>query len=387
MSEKDQKNLTEMTDKERLLKAMDEFGDGYFEPIDREKFDDPELADAFNSMLHRQSDRNNKYLVRINDTQSRVADTSCLKAMFEQITAQEEAIKMIQNVKFDITPDSRPVAETNQELLALAAQVKNTIRPCSEDIEEALKLYEQLEVPDNESWSETENNEQYIILRQLQKSIQRASDKLDSMERRIYSIDENARSLFEIIDRSMSIGDNFINGVDFLTKSYKNLSIQCIELGRHLYRISRDIDNARNDSYRYNSYPTLLDRLKVFEVDHITLAWRVYNHILEYETLKITHVNNPESCKFGLWLKNTKDPAYADSDEFKNLSVMHRAFHDRAVECYLAKQESNTVLALDKFANTMDALEGLIGALGAFREYVMAKGYTEETELWEYKGY
>ncbi len=376
-----------MTDKERLLKAMDEFGDGYFEPIDREKFDDPELADAFNSMLHRQSDRNNKYLVRINDTQSRVADTSCLKAMFEQITAQEEAIKMIQDVKFDITPDSRPVAETNQELLALAAQVKNTIRPCSEDIEEALKLYEQLEVPDNESWSETEDNEQYIILRQLQKSIQRAGEKLDSMERRIYSIDENARSLFEIIDKSTTIGNSFIAGVDLLTKSYKNLSLQCIALGRHLYRISRDIDNARNDSYRYNSYPTLLDRLKVFEVDHITVAWRVYNHLLEYETLKLTQVNNPESCKFGLWLKNAKDPVYAGSDEFKNLSVMHKAFHDRCVECYLAKQESDTVVALDKFANAMDALEGLIGALGAFREYVMAKGYTEETELWEYKGY
>ena len=125
---------------ERLVLAMQGFRDANFEPIDRDEFDNPEYADAFNEMINATVERNNKYLARINDAQSRIGDTSCLKSMFEQITAQEKAIKVLQEARLDVTPDERPLTETNMEFLALSAQLKNTFRPCSEDIKEALAL-------------------------------------------------------------------------------------------------------------------------------------------------------------------------------------------------------------------------------------------------------
>ena len=372
--------------KDRLLNAIDELGGGNFEPVNPEDFDDPVIAEAFNSMLKRQVERNNRYLMRLNDAQSRIGDTSCLKSMFEQITAQEEAVKMLQEARIDITPDDRPLGEVNQEFLALTAQVKNTFRPCNEDIAEALRLYDELDIPANESWSEIEDNEQYQLLRQIQRCILRAGEKLDSMERRIYSIDANARGLFEVIDKKSRMSREFLSGVDALTESYKNLSAECLDTGRHLYRISRDIDNTRNDIFRHNSKASIHDRLKVYEVDHITLAWRLYNNIVEFESLRLSQVNDPGNCKLGVWIANMKDPFFTEAESFKKLDEMHRKFHDQCIECFMAKQNYNTVMAMDKFANAMDALDDFLGAMNDLHTYLRSQGVTDETDVWKFRG-
>ncbi|MCR4617875.1 MAG: CZB domain-containing protein [Lachnospiraceae bacterium] len=379
------KDSISQSDKDRLLEAMKEFADGNFDAVSEEDFEDPMLAAGFNNMLKRQVERNNRFLLRLNDAQSRIGDTSCLKSMFEQITEQEEAIKKLQEARLDITPDNRPLSEANQEFLALAAQVRNTFRPCTEDLAEALRCYDMLRVPDNDSWSETEENEQYVILRQLQKSILRAGEKLDSMERRVVSIDEDARGLFEVIDKKSRMSSSFLDGVDTLTKSYKNLSTECLDMGRHLYRISRDIDNTRNDVFRHNSNLNIHDRLKIYEVDHITVAWRLYNNIVEFESLKLTHVNNPDSCKLGLWIANMKDPLFTEAESFKMVAEMHREFHARCVECFLAKQDFDVVRAMDEFANAMDALGNFLGAMDELHEYLRSKGITEETDVRKYR--
>ena len=370
---------------ERLIEAMHNFRDANFEPIDREAFDDPAVADTFNEMMNTQVERNNRYLARINDAQSRIGDTSCLKSMFEQITAQEKAIKVLQESRLEVTPDERPLTETNMEFLALSAQLKNTFRPCSEDIKEALDLYDKLNVPSNDTWSEIEENEEYLILRNLQRCMQRASEKLASMERRIGTIDEDVRGLFEVIDKKTSMGTTFLKSVDSLSKSYEDLSGECLDTGRHLYRISRDIDRARNDMFRHNARPSLHDRLRVYEVDHITLAWRLYNNIVEFESLKITQVNNPESCKLGVWINNIDDPVLKETESFKRLVDAHNKLHDECIECFLAKQNYNTIAAMDKFANVMDALKVFQAAMEELHNYLRSNGITEETDIWQFR--
>ena len=379
----EEKNIK--TDIDRLVEAMNGFRDANFEPIDRSKFDNPEYADAFNEMLNTQVERNNRYLARINDAQMRIGDTSCLKSMFEQITAQEKAIKVLQEARLDITPDERPLTETNMEFLALSAQLKNTFRPCSEDIKEALELYDRLDVPSNETWSEMEENEEHLILRNLQKCIQRAAEKLASMERRIGTIDEDVRGLFEVIDKKSSMGTTFLKSVDSLSKSYEDLSGECLDTGRHLYRISRDIDRARNDMFRHNANPSLHDRLRVYEVDHVTLAWRLYNNIVEFESLKITQVNNPESCKLGLWINNMTDPLLAGTECFKRLVDAHNKLHEECIECFLAKQNYDTIAAMDRFANVMDALKVFQQAMDEIHDYLRSKGVTEETDVLQFR--
>ncbi len=370
---------------ERLILAMQGFRDANFEPIDREEFDNPEYADAFNEMMNAQVDRNNRYLARINDAQSRIGDTSCLKSMFEQITAQEKAIKVLQEARLDVTPDERPLTETNMEFLALSAQLKNTFRPCSEDIKEALDLYDKLDIPSNETWSEVEENEEHLILRNMQKCIQRAAEKLSSMERRISTIDEDVRGLFEVIDKKTSMGTTFLKSVDSLSKSYEELSGECLDTGRHLYRISRDIDRARNDMFRHNARPSLHDRLRVYEVDHITLAWRLYNNIVEFESLKITQVNNPECCKLGVWINNMTGPVLAETESFKRLVAAHNKLHAECIDCFLAKQNYDTIAAMDKFANVMDALKAFQNAMEELHDYLRSNGITDETDIWQFK--
>ena len=119
----------------------------------------------------------------------------------------------------------------------------------------------------------------------------------------------------------------------------------------------------------------------------MTLAWRLYNNIVEFESLKLTQVNNPESCKLGVWMSNMKDPFFTEAECFKKLEEMHHRFHDKCVECFLAKQDYNALLAMDKFANTMDALRDFEDAMNSVHEYLRSNGITEETDVWEFRGF
>ena len=89
--------------------------------------------------------------------------------------------------------------------------------------------------------------------------------------------------------------------------------------------------------YRTNSNVTLIDSTKVFAIDHLTLTWRLYNNIIEYEHLKITQLNNPDRCKFALWCNSIEDSRVKESQAFKDSFEVHEKLHDHAVACYVAK--------------------------------------------------
>ncbi len=58
---------------------------------------------------------------------------------------------------------------------------------------------------------------------------------------------------------------------------------------------------------------TTQDWLKIFEIDHFILMWRVYSNQIGFEQLKITQLNNPTSCKLGIWLSKQTDPTITGS--------------------------------------------------------------------------
>ena len=136
--------------------------------------------------------------------------------------------------------------------------------------------------------------------------------------------------------------------------------------GTHIYKIGRYIDTARSDMFRSFSNVTTQDMIRIFQIDHFILMWRVYNNAVGFETLKVTQLNNPDSCKLGKWMKD--------------LDAAHRQIHKYAVDSWNAKESGNVELALEYFQKCYDAFGVYSNKIEEFKSYMRTIGYTDETE-------
>lgn len=369
-------------DMERLFIAMEEFGYGVFDNVDESEYDDPKVAQAFNNMVDLSCERNNRYLARINDAQSRIGDTSCLKSMFEEITSQQGLINSLQEFQREPVNEEKSLESVNEEFLAVSLQVSNSFDPCLKEIDRSAILLENAldELPDYEVKAEV-----LAEIDEARENIASSAERMEALANRMKDMTDDARFLFDAIDRRNKFDSNFYSGVGALTDSYKKLTAECLETGRHLYRISRDIDNARNDMFRHNSRPTLHDRLRVYEIDHLTLAWRLYNNIVEFESLRLTQINNVTGCKLGIWFANMEDPTFLEAPQYQRLVKAHEDFHTKAVECFEAKQNYDNAKALEIFEEVMECFKEFRDAMQGLHEFIRVLGDNEETDVWKFR--
>lgn len=95
--------------------------------------------------------------------------------------------------------------------------------------------------------------------------------------------------------------------------------------------------------------------MRVFEVDHYVLTWRVYNNIVGFEHLKKKQVDNPLGCKLGKWLNSQTDSRLTESPEFGQLVKTHEVLHHFATLSWQAKEDGDDKKALSYFNDTYDA--------------------------------
>lgn len=203
---------------------------------------------------------------------------------------------------------------------------------------------------------------------------------IERMNRQMVSINDSVTGIFADIDTQSSITTEFAKQVDSIAASYDKLSDNCMATGIHIYKIGRYIDTARSDMFRSFSNVTVQDMLRVFEIDHFILMWRVYNNAAGFEQLKITQLNNPESCKLGKWIGAQTDPQITGSRQFKELDAAHRQVHKHACDSWYAKDSGNVELAMEHFQKCYDAYGVYKDKIAALKEYMRTIGYTDETE-------
>ena len=206
-------------------------------------------------------------------------------------------------------------------------------------------------------------------------------EDIERMNQKMVEINDSVDGIFSDIDTQSSITEEFTRQVDSIASSYDNLSASCMATGTHIYKIGRYIDTARSDMYRSFSNVSIQDTLRVFEIDHFILMWRVYNNAVGFEQLKLTQLNNPDGCKLGKWLGAQTDPKITGSKEFKALYQAHRDVHKAAVDSFLAKEDNNVELALAHFQKCYDAYGVYRIKINEFKDYMRSIGYTEETDI------
>lgn len=212
-------------------------------------------------------------------------------------------------------------------------------------------------------------------------SVHNSVQSLQMMNKQLGSIRNEIDSIYEEINSQSALTKSFVNSVESIAESYHTLYQECMDTGVHMYHISRDVDNARNDMAKNNSKLSRLDWLTVFEIDHLTLTWRLYNNIVEFEHLKITQLNNPDGCKFGKWIGQQTDPRITDSSAFKQAIQAHKDIHKHACDSWYAKEDGNRESAMRSFEQALDAFNRFSATLDDLREVIRRTGDTDEASI------
>lgn len=365
-------------DFEQLYALVNEVTKGNFTYAKAASFDNAEVASAFNAMLDSIMYRNNYFLARINDAQSRIADNSSAKAMMECIEGQREPIRELRKARGAFSTSLYKTSEGSIEALALSKQMQNTFEACEKYGKRSIQsLQEALELSDEEAIKHAIGD---ALIR-----LNNENELVASMLPNIKTLKDDIKTVYETVDMHMQDTEKFLGHVDSITENYDNLFLACINAGRKLYRISRDIDNAREDTYQKNSWPLLHDRLKIFVVDHLTLVWRLYNNIVEFENLNIGDISESESCKFGSWLVKQTDTELIACEAFQSAVYAHEELHGHAISSCLAKEASRREEAMAEFDEALKAYERMKIAIDGLHDYFRSKGITKETEVWTYE--
>ena len=129
---------TEVSDRQLLLDAMQQFIDGNFTPIDTSPFSDPELADKLNEVMVAFKKSNNNFLMRINEAMEHIGDNSSVKEMIEQVTSQNVAIQNMSTSSQDLESSINSISD-EVEHIREGAQVaievsQNSVNNMSETI-------------------------------------------------------------------------------------------------------------------------------------------------------------------------------------------------------------------------------------------------------------
>lgn len=211
--------------------------------------------------------------------------------------------------------------------------------------------------------------------------VEASLNDIEKMTEQMMTITEKIDTVFEDIDMQSNFTKSFTKQVSNISDSYEELVRDCTEQGTHIFKIGRYIDTARSDMARGISSLTQQDWLRVYEIDHFILMWRVYNHAMGFEQLKINQVNNFEGCKLGKWIVSQTKPEITGSSEFAALKRTHQEIHEWATKSWEAKEADNTELALEYFNQTYEAYFRYQDAIQGMMNLFTRLGDSEKTEI------
>ena len=195
------------------------------------------------------------------------------------------------------------------------------------------------------------------------------------------SIREGVDSVFNDIDTQTKVTRSFSKQIENISQSYNTLSNDCLQTGRRVFKIGRYLDKTRSDLVRGCSKITEQDWVRVFEVDHFVLTWRVYNNIVGFEHLQKKQVDDPGRCKLGKWLKQVSDERLIHSKEYISLAKSHEDLHRYATLSWQANEDGDHSKAISYFDDTYRSYQEFDEALHRFQSKMHSLGYNDITQI------
>ena len=299
----------------------------------------------------------------------------------EQITNIIDMVKKIASrsglLALNASIEAARAGEAGKGFAVVASQVKELSSNTSQSADTVVKYVTELQESIGELVNLVNNTTEHLEESNIK--VQRSVEDISALSERMQLINNRVANISDAISTQSDATNDFVQSIDSIAESYSILADDCVTTGNHLYRIGRYVDTTRNDMSRGFTALSMQDWLRIFQIDHHTFTWRVYNNLSGFEHLKITQLNNPKGCKLGKWAASQTDTRITNSREFKDVLKYHDDLHFHACDSWYAAEDGNRELALHHFNLTLASYNQFNDAIGRFKSFLKSIGFTEET--------
>lgn len=269
--------------------------------------------------------------------------------------------------------------EAGKGFAVVADQVRLLSSNTAESAEDIVKYVSELK--ENIDEPALAMDETTVSLAEGNSKVEKSIVSMQQMNNQMISIREGVDSVFNDIDTQTKVTRSFSKQIENISQSYNTLSNDCLQTGRRVFKIGRYLDKTRSDLVRGCSKITEQDWVRVFEVDHFVLTWRVYNNIVGFEHLQKKQVDDPGRCKLGKWLKQVSDERLIHSKEYISLSKSHEDLHRYATLSWQANEDGDHSKAISYFDDTYRSYQEFDEALHRFQSKMHSLGYNDITQI------
>lgn len=301
----------------------------------------------------------------------------------EEVTNIIDMIKKIANqsglLALNASIEAARAGEAGKGFAVVANQVKELSSNTTRSAETVVKYVSELQMSISELMDLVNNTTSH--LEDSNDKVQQSVNDMNRMDDHMQTINDRIDSITDAVHAQSVSTETFIKSIDSIAGSYETLRQDCFNTGEHFYRIGRYVDTTRSDMARGFSDLTTQDWIRVFQIDHLIFTYRVYNNIIGFEHLKITQLNNPKGCKFGLWVGKQTDPKIVNNQIFKDLVKYHETLHKYACDSWYAAEDGNRESAMEYFNLAFENYQKFFNTIGRFKEYMRTIGYADETEI------
>ena len=329
----------------------------------------------------------NDSITVVNESSQKIADiNNQVNAFHEKINKIGEIVDIVKKVAsqsnllaLNASIEAARAGEAGKGFAVVADQVRQLSGNTAESAEDIVKYVAELRTDIGElalSMNETTSK-----LAEGNEKVEQSLESIRQMNQQMNQIKDRVDNAFEDIDTQTDVTKDFTRQIESISKSYKELSDDCTEMGTHVYKIGRYIDTTRSDMVRGFAEITQQDWLDVFINDHFILMWRVYNNAVDFERLRKEQLNNPKTCKIGKWLAAQTNPQITGSAEFKEVIETHNNIHKYATLSWEAKDREDIQGAMDYFQQTYDAYYVYKKAVENLKKLLARLGETDKTNI------
>ena len=269
--------------------------------------------------------------------------------------------------------------EAGKGFAVVADQVRLLSSNTSESAEDIVKYVTELK--ENIDELALAMDETTLSLAEGNSKVEKSIVSMQQMNNQMISIREGVDSVFNDIDTQTKVTRSFSKQIENISQSYNTLSNDCLQTGRRVFKIGRYLDKTRSDLVRGCSKITEQDWVRVFEVDHFVLTWRVYNNIVGFEHLQKKQVDDPGRCKLGKWLKQVSDERLIHSKGYISLAKSHEDLHRYATLSWQANEDGDHSKAISYFDDTYRSYQEFDEALHRFQSKMHSLGYNDITQI------